>query len=194
MARSLTAGVQTAIASDSAVSVQLVEMAFSTGTYRFSTAAQDLSWNSQTWVGVGGAVACESVNETGDLSGWGCDIVMSGVNQDIIALILGAQFIGRSMSVRRAFWTASTGLVIADPFVQFAGYMNGSWHIEERRPLDGQGAGTLTVRTRCTDRLAGLDQRRGIQPNLASHQALYSGDRFFQFVGQLAYRNVVWQR
>lgn len=193
MTRVLTGGMQTAIAAQNGVMVNLIEMQFSTGTLRISNAPQNLVWNGLTWTGIGGLVSVTRVNETGDLSGWGADIELSGVDQTVIALLLGAQYIGRSITVWDSRWDIVAGTVIVDPSVKFGGYMNGSWTIDEQRSGDGRSGGSVKISTRCSDRLAGLEQRRGIQPNASAHQVYFPGDLFFQMIGQVAWTPIIWK-
>lgn len=62
--RALTAGNQTAIASESAEFVHLLELEFSSGTVRLTTGAQDLLWNSVTWEAVGGLLEMGGADPT----------------------------------------------------------------------------------------------------------------------------------
>ena len=192
MSRTLSAGMLTAIAADTGEVCQLLELAFSSGTQRYSTSAQDISWSGNTYTAVGGAIGLESVNEVADLSSFTAQLTASGLDASVLPHILSESYIGRSAKVYLAHLDQTLGTVISTPVLMFGGYMNGGWSIECTQPSDGS-AGTVTIRGQITDRLAGLDQRRGIQANVGAHQALYPGDTFFDSVGQLVGRNIVWK-
>ncbi len=190
MARTLTAGMQTAIAAENGDFVHFIELAFSGGTQRLSTGTVDMSWDSQTWDAIGGALGVNAVTESSDLSAGGVELTLSGVDQTILALLLSQFYIGRTVRV----WLVhlSGGAVVADPVLIFAGYMNGGWTVRDVRP--NEGSGTVTITGRVVSRLADLDLRRGIQTNVTSHQAVYAGDMFFEHVSTLATQPIVWRK
>lgn len=192
MSRTLSGAMLTAIAADAGEICQLLELAFSGGTQRYATSAQDISWNGVTWSAVGGAIGLESVTETADLSSFTAQLAASGLDSSVLPHLLAESYIGRSAKVYLAHLDQVLGTVISTPVLLFGGYMNGGWTVELTQPSDGS-AGTVTIRGQITDRLAGLDQRRGIQANLGAHQTLYPGDTFFDSIGQLAWRNIVWK-
>lgn len=192
MTRTLTSGMAAAVAAETGVRCYFFEFAFLSGTVRWTSAPHDVVWNSLTWTAIGGALSPDTMPESADLSAGGATLTLPGVDQGIIALILGDQYIGRPAKIWKAAMNPATGAVIADPWLEYSGFMNGGWTITEDRNADGS-AGTVTVTTQLTSRLAGLDQRRGIQPNIGSHQSLYPGDRFFEFVGQIVGASVVWK-
>lgn len=194
MPRSLSAGVQTAIAAQHAEFVHFIQLEFSGGTQRLSTGSTSMTWDSQTWTAVGGALEIAPVRETPDLSGGGVDVTLSGVDQTILVLLLTQLYIGRVVKVWLAHLNPTLGTVIADPPLLYAGFMNGGWSIEEQRNETGRGTGNVIVRGRFVNRLSALESRKGMQTNAASHQAFFPTDRFFEHMQILATRPVVWTR
>lgn len=193
MSRTLSVGMQTAVAAENGEFIHFIELAFSSATKRLSTGVVDMAWNSETWEAVGGALAVDTITETPDLSAGAIDLTLSGVDQAILAVLLSELYVGRTVKVWLAHLNPAAGTIIADPVLMFSGYMNGGWTIEENRPTDGS-FGTVTVKGRCVGRLAGLDLRKGIQTNLTSHQAIHPGDLFFTHTQSLASQPIIWRR
>lgn len=191
MARTLTAGMQTEVAAQQGTIVHLIELVTSGGTTRLSTTPVNLSWNSETWIGIGGVMLFDVVAETADEKSSGVQLSLSAVDQTIIAAILNNHFRGRSIKI----WLAkldSDGAVVADPLLIFSGFQNAGWRLSESR--DDRGGGTAEISTRAVSRTAELAQSRGIKSNLTSHQQFYPDDTFFQNVPNIAGKPVNWGR
>ena len=188
MPRSLTAGMQTAVAAANSTIVHLVELQFSGGTIRFAMTAANISWNSQTWTAVGGNLSFDAVQETADERGQGVAFTFSGVDLALIAVILGENHRGRRMSLWRAH-VDNSGAIIADPVKLFDGLMNEGFEIEE---TSSREPGTCTIKTRFVSRLAIFKQSRGFRTQLESHQAVHPGDTFFQHVAAVSGRKIYW--
>ncbi len=165
---------------------------------RFTTAARDLSWNSQTWTAVGGNIGIDAMGESADDAAAGLAVQLSGVDQTILASIVAEQYRGRLARVWYAHWNQSTGAVVANPYLMFSGFMNEDWEIDDVRPVNG--VGTVTIRTRFTSRLALLQQTHGVLCNVDSHRSNIAaaasvgteGDTFFLPVPNLATRKIYW--
>lgn len=194
MVRALTSGMSNAAAAERGEIVHLFELAFSGGTVRYATSSANVGWGGFTWTAIGGNLRFEPVTESGDLSASSVDLILSGVDQAIVAIILAQGYIGRAAKVYLGHLDLATALVVADPLLVFSGLLNGGFSVREQRSQGVGEAGTCEVTARCVDRLAELEERRGFQTNLTSHNAVHSDDKFFEFVDQLATKKLVWQR
>jgi len=154
-----------------------------------STTTHDISWNSQTWQGVGGLLQFEEVAETSDMQASGIDILLSGVDQVVTTLVLGKAYRGRFVKVWLVHINTS-GTIISDPLLIFWGRMNGGFEIEETRNDDTPG--TVNVRGKMEDRVASISKVAGIMTNVTSHQHYYPTDKFFSFVPKLVGKRIVW--
>lgn len=193
MPRPLTTAIENALASPTGEAVLLFQLNFSGGSLNLSNGAMPITWSGTTFIALGGLLSYDGLAESGDLSSSGLTISASGVDLTLIAALLNEGYIGKTVFMWRAYLDPVTCQPIADPIELFSGYMNGGWTIEEDYPEPNQGAGTCTVRVSCTDRLAQLDQKRGIQSNLGSHQSLYPSDQFFRYAGASVGQNTIWQ-
>lgn len=194
MTRTLTAGMQTAVAAQTGTIIYLFQIESDAGTTRFTTAPVDIAWDSQTWSGIGGTLAFPGVEETADPSGQGVELTLSGVDQTIIAVILNNQVRGREVRIWLAH-LSDAGAVVADPLEIFRGYQLSDYRITETRSREG---GTVEVRTRVQSRLSKLRQATAVRTNdnslndMLKRLGLATGNTFFSTVPAIADRYVRW--
>lgn len=111
MPRALTPSVLALLRHPQAEFVHLIEAEFSGGTLRFTTGAQDVSWNGQTWTAIGGRLEIGAVSEDADLRGQGTELVLSAVDQAILATLLSNNYRGRPLRIWRAYLWQEDNLV-----------------------------------------------------------------------------------
>jgi len=188
MTRTLTAGMQTAVAAHASEAAHLVVLAFSGGTVRFTDAAQDLLWDGNTYTALGGLLQFDVIQETSDFAAQGVGMKIDGVSTTVIDTLLSEGYIGRLATIYRCHFDAA-GEIVADPVVLFIGYMNDAWQIEEKYSHDRS---YCEVSTRFVSPLAKFEQVRGIRADLASHQRYFSTDTFFSHISSTTDRQVNW--
>lgn len=170
MTRTLTSGMQTAIDAEVSTVVRLVELEYSGGTLRFSTASQELAWDSQTWEALGGAVRVQGTEETPELADGGVSVVLSGVDGALISTLFANSFRGHVVRVWRAH--IDDGEIVADPIVEFVGYQNDPYRITDNSKASEGGNGKVEIKTRWVSRLARLAARNAVRTNLHSHREM----------------------
>lgn len=153
-----------------------------------TTASCNITWNSLTWLGVGGNLTFNGINETSDLSGYGANLTLSGVDLTVPALILLKKYIGRLCTLWKAYLNES-GTIINDPYQLYSGLMNGGFKIKENKG-DESIPPSVTIDLGLTDGGGNRSQIRGTQMNTASHQKWSSGDEFFRNVPGLRRKTV----
>lgn len=170
MARSLTSGMQTSVAAESGRRVvRLLELNHSGGTVRWTTAAEDIDWNGQTWTAVGGALSIGGATEHGsDRRAEGVVAVLSGVDGSITSIIMSNHFRGHEVVVWRAHLAG--GAVVADPLEEFRGFQNTTYRIEDNDGAFSGQMGTIDIKTRWVSRLAILNRRNSVRTNVHSHR------------------------
>ena len=174
MARTLTAAMQTAIsAKEGYADVWFLKIITSNTTLYYVTAPTDVSWDSQTWTGIGGVIEFEPPPETSDPSGQSLRISLSGVDTALIAQILNYELRGRKCTLHWGQITIATGVVVVDPLEAFSGLMNASWEISHT-PSDESTRGTVTVSTTIVSEMARYLFRRLLRTNVPSLRLLQS--------------------
>ena len=200
MSRSMTAGMQAAIAAETGAIAHLLEVNASGGKLYLCTAPHDISWDGHTWVGIGGVLGIGDIEEKDDGSSTGTTLTLSGVDQTLIATILTNHVRGREAVIYLVHFDSSWAIV-SDPLELFRGFLNGKFDVREHRDTEGNRAGTVTINTRIASRLDELGQVRAVRTNLHSHRDMlrraglassYLADAFFQFVPELVNRPIYW--
>jgi hypothetical protein len=188
MTRNLSGAVLTAIQQQTGERVYLIEVEFSGGTLRWSTGANDLSWNGYTWDAAGGNLSIGQIEETRDTKGGGIDIQISGVDQTVTGVLLSQQYRGRELKVWQVLLNQTSGVII-DVVPIFEGLQLDSYEVDEvverGKPI------TCTIKTRGKHRLATAEYN-GIMCNVHSHQQFSSGDTFFKHVASFADKEFYW--
>jgi len=128
------------------------------------------------------------VEESGDTSGQGVELALSGVDQTILSALLTNDYRGRVCQVYRAHLNPTNGTVIADPWLMFEGLQLSAFEVEEERSREG---GTVTIKTRIKGRM-GIDRIRGIFSNVISHQHYFATDTFWQNAAPAAVSTIQW--
>jgi len=208
MARTLTAAMQTAIsAKEGYGDVWFIEIITGNpdgtvaSTLRYATAPSDVSWDSKTWIGIGGVIEFEPPPETTDPSGQSLRLSLSGVDTALITEVLDYELRGRTC---RLYWgqiLTSTGVVVVDAIELFAGLMNASWEISHT-PSDENTRGTVSVSTTIVSEMARYLFRRMLRTNptsLALMQARggitpTNADTFFATLPALMGEPIYWGR
>lgn len=194
MPRSLSSGMETSVAAERATLVHFVELSASTGTLRLCTAWQNIVWDGETWAGTGGLLEVGPVQEAASTDTPGIPLTMSGVDQTVIAILLGAHVRGRTVRI----WMAHLddhGKVIADPLGPFTGFLNDDWTIEEER---GEDSGTVTIKTQALTLGEVGSQNRTLVCSVQAHATMLArmgqtlGDKFFQLVPGIAEAWASW--
>lgn len=174
--------------------VHFIELQFSGGTVRATTAPMDLVWNTFTWEALGGLLDVDGFAESFDMGGIGARLRLSGVDQSILAILLSQNFRGRRARVWYAKLTPADGTVTGTPLLMFDGLMNEGWSVRESR--GDFGGGTVDLSTKLLARINDLIRVRGIRCNLHSHQQQpisgVSSDTFFQNTAQIPGRKIYW--
>ena len=202
MGRTLTAAMQTAIsAKEGYADVWLIEIVTSNTTLRYATAPDDVSWDSQTWTGIGGVIEFDPPPETTDPSGQSLKLTLSGVDTALITEVLDYQLRGRRC---RLYWgqiVTSTGVIVDDAIEAFSGLMNATWEIAHT-PSDQSTRGTVAVSTTIVSEMARYLFRRMLRTNPKSLGLLQerggitpvSVDTFFSTLPAIQGHPVYWGR
>lgn len=190
MTRTLSAGLQAAIAAEQSAYVWLLQFEFSGGTIYWTTSPMDIAALSQTWVGIGGVLRWTPPTETGDPKGQGTTFTVSGVNQTIVSAVLGQNYIGRQCRIHLCH--LDSDLAVIDTLEVFRGYMNGGWEADNARA--GAAGGKIDVSMRASSYAEAFNRRAGILCNPTSHRRHYAGQTFFDKVATIANREIYWGR
>ena len=192
--RGASSAVLTAIASSSNRPLHLLEAAFDVadgGTVYLTDSYRTITWNGNTYLAFGYFLGFTQLTETRELQITQAQVQLSAVDQVWVAFLLNRQYIGRQLTVRKAFLDANEA-VIVDPFPILIGQMDAPLVSED--PTSGQCTIGLQVVSYGVD----IEAPAGIHTNMGEHQSLFPGDLGLQFAAQTAAlaggRLVYWGR
>ena len=183
MARNLTAALNTEFKSDSFKMVFFLKSVWSSGTTYVWTGYDDISWDGQTWAGVGHFLGTSPIEETQDIRAVGAAFSLSGIPASLISLALADARQGNEVSL----WIGAlddSGAVVADPYKVFSGLMDVP-SIQE----DGDSS-TITIQVE--NRLIELSRPRPVRYTDRFQQHRFSGDLGFEYVAALQNQIINW--
>lgn len=181
--RDLTAGMEAEVQKDTVYPILLLEGEFTTGTARFWTGLGELSWNGQTWQGLGDLVAISNIDETVEVAAKGFAVSISGQNASNISLALQSCRQGAA----GRFWLGlldAAGAVIADPYLVREGRLD--------VPAMSDNGESATITISYEDRLIDLERPREFRWTTESQRLFYPNDLGFEFVPSLQDAVDVW--
>lgn len=183
--RALTPEVIAALEADTVSLALLFEGAFDGGTIRLWTGLGDLSWNGETWVGMGDLLAVSAVEDTDQVVAGSVAVSLSGVPADLVQTAIDEA----QQGLPGQMWLAvldSDGAVIPDPISMFAGRLDVPEIAEDEQ--------TCTISISYADMLVDLTRTREWRYTSQSQRQLYPGDAGLDFVTWIQERELRWGR
>lgn len=183
MSRNLTGALQAELAKQSLAPIVLVQAQFTSGTIYVWSGVGSVSWNGQTWLGVGSLGSISMVSESTEVEAQGIVIGLSGIPSDLIAKVLGECRPNAPVKV----WLGavdSAGAVIVDPYQSFSGRMD--------VPEIEEGAETSSISIHVENRLIDLGRARERRWTHEDQKIDYPTDKGFEYVASLQEWNGLW--
>lgn len=169
--------------SSAAKACAFVQLDFDSGTQRYTTLPYTTTWNGYTWTGTGSLASISEIRESEALVAAGVKIVLSGVPSALIALALSENIQSRDCTI----WFAALG---ADNQVQDTPPIEFKGSVDNPEVVIDQGACSITINVE--SKLADFARPKVRRYNDADQQHEYPGDKFFEFVPQMAEKEIIW--
>lgn len=183
MSRSLTVGMLAEIQKNRLKPAVFVDCQFSSGHIYVWSGIGSVSWNGQTWVGLGKLGGISSLPETTEVRADGVQLSLSGIPSDLINSVLTEIRQGKACNIYFGCLD-DNGAVIADPFKSFSGRT-------DTASID-EGGDTSTVVINVENSLIDISRPHERRYTHDDQQIDYPGDLGFEFVPSLQEKNVVW--
>lgn len=180
--RGASGAVLTEIAKAANRPLHLIEAAFDVadgGAVYLSDSYRTIAWNGNSYIAMGHFLSYAQLEESRELKITQARIQLSAVDQVWIAFLINRQYIGRTLTIRKAFLDANEA-VIVDPFAILIGNMDVP--VIQEDPTNGQCTIALQVSSLGVD----IEAPAGIHTNMGEHQSLFPGDLGLQFAAQTA--------
>jgi hypothetical protein len=184
MARDLTAGMSSAIVAPVVAPVFLFFADFPSGAVRAWTGFGNLTYDGDTYIGVGDFGGVERVDESTDLRANGCRFTLSGIPSSLLSAALADEYQGRACFLLLGVLDLSTGALIADPYQVFGGRMD-VMTIED-------GADTGIIGLDAENRLIDLFRSRETRYTDEEQRTLFAGDVGLEYVAGLQEKPINW--
>lgn len=185
MSRDLTAGMITEVTAAQLSPIYIIKAEFDSGDLNLWSGIGDLTFNSETYTGVGNIIAIESIEENSSLEANGLSITLSGIPSSIISTALSEDYQGRFLTV----WFGAldtSGAIVSDAYQMFKGRMD-VLEISE-------SAATATVNMKCENVLIDFNRTKERRYTPEDQKSEYAGDKGFDFVARLQDQQITWGR
>ena len=144
-----------------------------------------ITWNSQTWTGIGTLGSVSTIEEGSTVEAKGITLTMSGIDATLLADVLGEFQVGLPAIVSLGLFD-STGALIADPVTSWSGRM-------DQPTIDVDGT-TATIAINCESRLLDMNVAVDRRYTNEDQQLDHPGDRGLEFVNSIQEVVIYWGR
>lgn len=155
---------------------------FNSGPVYLWTGYGPITWNGQTWLGIGSLGSIGMVDEGSTVEAKGIALQLSGFDPVALANVLGEFALGQP--VRVYLGAFSGGVLIASPVTAWSGRMD-----LPAIDINGQEA-KITIN--CESRLVDLNTACGRRYTQEDQQRDFPGDLFFMFVNSIQNVTIYW--
>jgi len=189
MSRTLTSAMQTMAAAKVSRPIFLVRMVFdnaeSPNELNVWTGMGDLTYDSETYTGVGDLLSISEIKETSDVSATGINVALTGVKSSLIAVAKNHEYQGRELTVRLGAFDEA-GSLIADPVIIFSGFMD-TMTIAEAGEYS-----TITIAVE--NKLVAFERSRVRRYTAEDQKIEHPTDKGFEYVTAIVEKQILWGR
>ena len=148
-----------------------------------------IEWDGKEWHGVGNLGEIEELEETTEITNVSLQLVLSGVNQELVKAALDSDYYRRRVNIWLAVLDMSTGELkeeptVSDPF--WSGYMD----VMSAQIADEDFVITLTAENEDAD----MERPTSTLYSNAQQQSDYPGDKGFELLLPAVDSTVTWPR
>jgi hypothetical protein len=185
MSRTLSTAMQAVATAELVRPIYLVDLEFASGSIYLWSGLGDLSFNSNTYIGVGDLLSIGAVQESTELTATGAQITLGGIKQSLLTLARDEPYQGRPLTIRLGAFDEN-GDLIASPVILFSGFM-------DVMTINDSGE-TSTITVSAENKLI-VFQKTAVRRYTAEDQKIeHPTDKGFEFVAKIQEKEVVWGR
>ena len=189
MSRTLTTSMRDALVADTVRPIYLVRMVFdsseSPAELNLWSGVGDLSYDGETYLGVGDLLGISEIKESADISATGMNISLTGVKSSLVSVAKDHEYQGRPLTVHLGAFDTS-GSLVADPIIIFSGFMD-TMTIAEAGEYS-------TISISVENKLIAFEKSK-IRRYTAEDQKIdHPTDKGFEFVTAIVEKEIIWGR
>lgn len=186
MSRSLTTAMANAIAASDVRPFVLLEAEFTSGTIRVWTGLGDLTWNAQTWDGIGTLLDITPIDESDEVKAQGITLRLKGVSPADLARVLLELRSGRPGILRLGAFD-SAGAIIASPKIIFRGRL-------DLAEINDENLEEPVIELGYEHELIDLERPREWRFTDEHQKLLFPGDTGLRYIASLQDKEIIWGR
>jgi len=185
MSRTLSTAMQAVATAEIVRPIYLVDLEFASGSIYLWSGLGDLTFNSNTYIGVGDLLSIGSVQESTELTATGAQITLGGIKQSLLTLARDEPYQGRPLTIRLGAFDEN-GDLIASPVIVFSGFM-------DVMTISDSGE-TSTITVSAENKLIAF-QKTAVRRYTAEDQKIdHPTDKGFEFVAKIQEKEIIWGR
>lgn len=184
MPRDMSVAMLAAIQSQVIQPAIFLQAQFLSGIVYLWTGYGNISFNGQTWTGIGDMGSITAIEEGTDVQARGITLTLSGFNASLLANVLGEIQLGFPVIIY--FGLFSAGVLIPTPITSWAGRMDQS-------TVDVSGD-TATLSINCENRLVEMNTARNFRYTNDQQVLTYPADTAFTWIASIQARTIYWGR
>ena len=189
MSRSLTSGMQAVATADIVRPIFLVRMVFDSAEtpneLNIWSGVGNLTYDGETYTGVGDLLSISSVTETADMQASGINVVLTGVKSSLVVIAKDHEYQGRPLTVMLGAFDA-TGSLIADPTLVFSGFMD--------TMTIAESGDTSTISIAVENKLIAFERSKVRRYTAEDQKIDHPNDKGFEFVTSIVQKDIIWGR
>lgn len=185
MSRDVTAAFDTAAKDSKVRGAFFVKLEFSSGVVRVWSGVGSVTWDGQTWDGVGELGSISAIQEKTGAVATGVMLALSFNDSSLLTTVLTEEYQGRAVNIWMALFDEDLK-IIADPVEYFGGMMD---YAETKR-----SEGTASIEVNCESWLRVLERSSKRKRTDQDQKARFSGDRGFEHTARLMDKPILWGR
>lgn len=184
MPRNLTTAMKTALQASIQYPALFVQATFVSETIYMWTGSGSVTWNSQTWTGLGSVLGVSTPEDSATVEAKGITLSVSGIDPTLLPEAMTDFGLGLPVFVYLGLYTGLGGTLIDGPVIAWAGRMD--------KPTFNFSGTEAMLEINCENRL--LDMNIGVDRRYTNQdcQMEFPGDLGFQFVDGLQQKNLFW--
>ena len=162
-----------------------IKAEFDTEVIRVWNGSEDLTIDSETYIGAGQLLSVHPAEESSDLSSSGMTVTLSGMDSNVLNLALTENYQNRNITATIGYLMGGS-LEVAGTVVLFKGRMI---TMTVNDTPDG-----ATISIQAENRLLDLERPSNLRFTKESQEFLHTGDLFFNQVASLQDKEIIWGR
>jgi len=181
--RDITSTTAAAAAASTIIPVIFAKLELDSGDILMHTGLGDITWGGDTYSGVGKLGSIGTAEEVSDLSRSPITLTLSGIPNDLIAIVLGQYYQGRSATISLGYFDLTTRILVDTPTIIYKGNIDTSNIAQDQ-------TGTVTISVE--SRFSAWDKPNVRRYNNADQQLRFPTDKGLQFVERATDQQIFW--